>query len=333
MNKRDILNAINQIKRSIQVFQTDLSHFNVLTELGSNAYLFSPLIPYYSGASMIYIWAKDSIYGKAEEHYNQFSAICQTEDIDISKFQFCINQFNTDMISKADLICNHSVFRPINKDFLQYVKKDRAVISLMYDRWEIRDKEIDLQFCLEHGLKVGGTDENHPLLQVFDSVGNLALKMAFLAGYEIYKNKIIVWSSDNFGQVISRTFLQLGASEVVTTNNPDLLYSLTDFDIIFFCDYHETGMILGNKSKIDLEIMVKNNPIITVIHLYGHIDINYLKEKNIQVYPDKDGINQVMSYTLAYLGSNPTLWLNSAGVKVGECLLKDLDHSLCQRIV
>ena len=53
----------------------------------------------------------------------------------------------------------------------------------------------------QKGIKVAGTWENHPDLKIFDGCGHLAVKISQEAGYEVYQNKIIVWSNDHFGEV------------------------------------------------------------------------------------------------------------------------------------
>ena len=59
------------------------------------------------------------------------------------------------------------------------------------------------------GIKIAGTWEDHPKINVFQSFGSLSTKLALEAGFEIHNNNILVWSDDNFGDVSQKAFLAL----------------------------------------------------------------------------------------------------------------------------
>ena len=37
-----------------------------------------------------------------------------------------------------------------------------TVISLMYEAWEFRDTDVDLNYCKKNRIKIAGVWENHP---------------------------------------------------------------------------------------------------------------------------------------------------------------------------
>ncbi len=335
--KQPVINHIRvlkQINEAVKAFVIDVKGLNVLTEMGSNAYLYTPLIPFLAGAKSITVWSQDSIYGKAVDFKEQFLEILKQFNIPEASFTFSLNKRDFDQLKDIDIVCNHGALRPIDHEFILHLKKNKAVISLMYDQWELREEDIDLTICRENNIKVGGTWEKDPTFNVFCSVGNLALKMAFEAGFEIYKNRIVVWSDDEFGDIIQNAFLQNGAQEVVMTVNQELLLKeLKTFDFIFFCDYSEERQILGEKGFLDVELLKEAHPYMSIIHLYGNLDDQFITNQGISLFPFRKGKVKTMSHTLSYLGITPTIWLNTAGLKVAECLIKKNENPLCQRII
>ena len=47
--------------------------------------------------------------------------------------------------------------------------------------------------------------------------------MALNAGYEVVSNQILVWSNDQFGDVIAEAFRDFGAEEVIQTTDKNIL--------------------------------------------------------------------------------------------------------------
>ena len=71
-----------------------------------------------------------------------------------------IDTLSPKIISEADIITNSGHLRPLDQDKLQYLKKG-AVASLMYEDWEIRDIDIDINYCNRQNIVVGAINERH----------------------------------------------------------------------------------------------------------------------------------------------------------------------------
>lgn len=329
---QELERAKNIIHQTISSLNLDLSGLTILTEVGSNNFIYTPLIALMANAKQVYAWAKDSPYGKANEIVRDCKEIGEYYELDLSKLTFAINDRPGNHVSNSDIITNSGAVRPLNKMTLE-VAKTTAVIPLMYEAWEWRDGEIDKEYCIKKGLKIGGTWENHPELKIFDYCGSLGIKMMYEAGMEIFRNKILIWSNDHFGEIIAQAFISLKAEEVIlTVDNKRLLQNIKTLDAIFICDYDEKKSIIGKNGFMDLELIKSINPAITIVHLYGDIDNKYCEEKGIKLYPQKPGKAEVMTFTLAHVGLNPVIKLQIAGLKVGELLLNKTEHPLCQKI-
>ena len=117
-----------------------------------------------------------------------------------------------------------------------------------------RDSDIDFSECFKKGIKIAGTWEDHPKINVFQSFGSLSTKLALEAGFEIHNNNILVWSDDNFGDV-SQAFLALGANNVLKTINIEILKNnLKNLDFIYFCRYEEQREILSHSKKWNFKL-------------------------------------------------------------------------------
>ena len=332
MKTADIYRVLDIIKKSISVLDIDLMGQNILTEAGSGYFLFTPIIASLAGASKVYVWSKDSVYGSARDIQKQFREILILLNIP-DNFIWALNERPVEHIMDADIITNLGFIRPLNDEFLAHAKKGKAVIPLMCEAWELRASDIDITSCKKNNIQVAGTWENFPILKIFDACGALAIKIANEAGYEVYQNKIIIWSDDHFGEVVKTSFINHGAKEVIcTTDFNNLLQNIEEADFIFICKQSETRIFFGENSIMNLSIIMEKNRRVGIVHLYGDVDNEYVKKHNINIYPDKKGRQNIMTYTLSHLGPIPIINLHAAGLKVGELLMKSEHSELMQLI-
>ena len=86
------------------------------------------------------------------------------------------------------------------------------MIPLMYEAWEWRDADLELAFCKKNGIVVGATNERHPDVDVFNYLGDMALKMIFDAGLCPYKNSFILLCNNDFGPFIAKVLSKVCGS-------------------------------------------------------------------------------------------------------------------------
>jgi hypothetical protein len=332
LSKNEIKRAERIINYCLRNLNIDLSGLTVLTEVGSGYFSLTPIIALLANAKKVYAWTRDSKYGSAEDVVLNCENIISTLNIK-KKIEFAINVRPFEHVTEADIITNSGFVRPLDENLLKNVTKEKVVIPLMYEKWEWREGEIDKEFCDKKGILIGGTWENYGLLRIFDYCGHLAAKLCFEAGVEIFNNKVIIWSDDNFGEVVGEIFTKLGVRQVIKTLDANILYeNISDADFIFFCDYHDKRQLLGKNGILEIDKIRNKNPSIKIIHLLGKIDADFLKKQSTEVYPEKNGYAQTMTYTLAYLGMQPLIKLQAGGLKVAECLYHGIENPICQRI-
>jgi len=321
---------LNKIEACVDKLELNLSGKIILTEVGSGLYKFTPLIALLGGADKVFAWTNDSRYGTAEANISACNYILsdsQKKKIDFYKGDFC-----PEHLEKADIVTNSGFIRPIDKRKLDLMK-EKAVVPLMYEEWELRDSDIDIDYCSKKNIRVAGTWEDHPDIKVFSHVGPLAAKMAFEAGYEVFENEILVWSDDHFGDKIASYFQKLGARKVTLTTKEDVLKAhVKKIDFIFISDYSEKREY-GKAGFFDFKKLSKVNPDLGIVHLFGKLNHKEISNYLPVVYPAFNGNSSVMTFTLAHVGINPFINLQVAGFKVGELILSGKESSLKQIIV
>src|SRR5258706_12539264 len=104
----------------------------------------TPILAALAGAE-VYAFTRDTKYGSIGEVRNQANALLDVFDDKTLKISI-IDILTPEIISKADIITNSGHLRPLNSEKLQFAKKE-VVIPLMYEAWERRDADIDLEYC------------------------------------------------------------------------------------------------------------------------------------------------------------------------------------------
>jgi hypothetical protein len=332
---------INKIKAVIDSLELNLKGKTVLTEAASGAYIVTPLIAALAGAK-VYAFSRTTHYGTIENIFaNTGKLIEEIQDIipDIT----LIDTLTPDIIGQADIITNSGHLRPLNKEKLQYAKES-AVIPLMYEAWEWRESDLDMHYIRKRGIRVGATNERHPKVDVFNYLGDMAIKQIFDAGLCPYGNKFILISNNEFGpyisKVLSKVCERLGVID--TTNNKNK-YDLSqiewisefpeisipthfkDAEAIIFTAYPFDNLWIGDKTSLSIKKIksLLNNPLI--LRFAGDIDTKALNNEGIKYFP-KYVQSGHMGILPSDIGYDPILRLQAGGLKVSELLLKNKAH-------
>jgi hypothetical protein len=319
MHSRSQNAKIKLIDESISKVDLNLSGLTVLTELGSDDYMLLPLIAKLGGADRVIAWTRDSRYGTADDNEKNFYAYVKNIGEVGAGIEIRKNKRSTSDVAAANIITNSGMIRPINADLLKSASSRKLVIPLMYDSWEFRNTDIDLDYCGQRNIKVCGVNENDANFPIFQYVRSLAIKMALNAGYEILENKILVWSGDSFGQEVASAFLGMGAANVFLTNDWQVARNLLgEIDFIYICDYRENRPYFEAKNLFPFSEIADIAPHIGFVHLYGHIEVQKVTQNGFSIYPESDGYPQAMTFTLADAGVVPLVRLITAGLRAAQ---------------
>lgn len=344
----DPLKLKEHIEKVIKDLELDLSPYTVLTEAANGPYCVTSLIAGLAGAK-VYAFGKDSKYGTREAVFNELNHFLDVLSIDNIEL---IDSLNESIISKADIITNSDHLRPLNQDKLQYVKKD-CVISLMYEAWEFRDSDLDLNYCRDNRIPVGAINERHKSIGVFDYLGDMAIELMKRSGIDVVGNKFALLCNNDFGPYIVKTIKEKGGDVAILS--PDGYDHTKEYDegMLFLSDrpgnllsteFNDAKAIIvaaypfdqtwvGDKGPVKCAFIKENFKDATILRFAGDVDVESLKENNISFYPS-DVEPGHMGILPSDVGIEPIIRLQAGGLKVGQALKENKysynNETICQ---
>lgn len=321
------------IKKAIRKFHLNLEVLTVFTEAATGNYLYTPLIAALAGAKQVFAVTADSKYGKKEEVKEQ--TFREAKELGVNNKITILFEKDKDCLSKSDIVTNSGFVRPITKGMISYMKPT-AVIPLMWETWESRAEELDLEACRERGILVLGTNEHHSLLDLFRSKGFQICKLLFHEGFEVYKDNLLLIASGYIGDSIADFFIKndISFDRVVfddkvpehqiafVRSRDEVISNLDSYDAIIIGEHHHNIAILSRSGFITTGLLKEKNPLIQIIHTCGSVSEDDIVKEGLEIYPENIAPFGYMTVSADYLGYKSTLELNTAGLKVGEVMAR-----------
>jgi hypothetical protein len=312
------------IAQAVSTFELDLSGFAVLTEAATGWYVLTPMIAALARADFVLALTRDSRYGKVAEvrrNTMKLAGLLGVEEkIDV------IADRSDDRIGQADIITNLGFVRPLNAAFLDQLKKT-AAIALMWETWEFRPEDMDIEKCRQLGLAVLGTNEHHPDLRIFDYIGYIALKLLFEAGIEVLDSRVAVLGRGEFADQVLQTLgsaraeaFRISAKSPGERPSDASIEFIKQADAIVIAEHHSRDQLIGESGFITAPALYELNPGLAVVHVCGAVDRKALDQIGLNCWPDRFAPAGHMSAATDYVGPTPLVKLHTAGLKVGERL-------------
>lgn len=319
------MNYDNKIKKLINDLNLDLHGLTVLTELASGPYLFNLKLSLIAGAKVICV-GKDSDFGNFEKINKDLKKILNKEELE--KIQIFKNECPKNLLSTIDIVSNSSFLRPINSKIITNLKKT-CVITLMWETWEFRKSDLDLECCQKNNIPVIGTNENFKEIKMFGYNIFIFFKLLFELNLEIYNNRLAVVGSgpsckpiiDGLKKLNCNFFWvndKLSEDSFCSYENIDKLLEINHLDAIVFIEHSNPLELIGSNAKVSFKDLKIRFPNLKIGHICGNIDTNDLINSSITYYPKKIAPFGYMSYQAYHLGVQPVIELFGAGLKVGE---------------
>jgi hypothetical protein len=327
---------LRKLLKRIEALDLDLKGRTVLTEAATGFYVVTPLIAALAGAK-VYAYARNTRYGTVEEVFEgtrKAMADWGTKKPDIH----FIDKLTPEIIGEADIITNSGHLRPLNEEMLRHAK-DNVVIPLMYEAWEWREADMDVNYVRSRGFKLGATNERHPDIDVFSYLGDMALKQIFDAGICLYQNKFVLLCNNDFGpyiaKVVARNCERLA---VIDTEENKKKYDLSNIDwisgypdvkipdeyrdseAIIFTGYPFDQEWIGKDSAISIHQIKEQFDHPYILRYCGHADPETMKANGVNFFPEYVPSGH-MGVLPSAIGWDPTIRLQGGGIKVGEALV------------
>lgn len=317
------------INKAISYFGLDLNGLTVFTELGSNDYLYTSITAALAGAKKVYVITRDSRFGTSEELVNNHREICKTWKVpDIIEVVY---EKKEEYLLDSDIVTNSGFVRPIDRATIDKMH-GKAVVPLMWETWEYRPQELDLEYAVEKDILVAGTYEYF----LYANNGFVVTKLLFEIGKGVYKDNILVIASGRIGRSISKFFASTGVehSRVVFDDNyseveKEFIISteqarekIAEYDAIVIAEHHHNIDLVSENGIFDTNLIVEENPDVQLIHICGTVSEKDINRAGIGIYPENPAPFGYMTVGAAYLDSHAVLELNTAGLKVGEIMAR-----------
>jgi hypothetical protein len=308
--------AMRVIRESIASLGLDLRDLTVVTEAGTGSYALTPVIAAMAGAEHVRAITGNSAWGStatirdtvyaALELGNVEGSVELTEDRTSASF------------ADADVVTNLGFVRPIDATVLSFLKPT-AVVPLMCEAWEVRSGDVDLDASRVRGVLALGTNEHHPLCEVFRYSGPLAGKVLLEAGVELLDTRVVVVGSDRFGPVIAAWLRDAGAQVCeVSAGALERYDKLTEADVLLVAEYASEHTIVGDDAAFDVSRLAAIAPDLVVVQFAGAIEEGALRRAGLRYWPDTPVPARRMVRTFTALGPVPVIRLHAGGLKVGE---------------
>lgn len=305
------------MRAAINRCSLDLENLTVLTEAASGPYVVTPVIAAMAGAKVFALTGANA-YASVDEILRTTTRLAELSGV-MGQIEF-IHSKDADYVGAADIVTNSGQVRPIDAETVSQMKPS-AVVPLMYESWEYRQSDVDLEACRARNIPVAGTNEQHSDVDVFSFLGPMAMKQVLDAGVAVFGSRIVLLCDNPFAPFIKR-YLERGGADVIHARRlrPDLL--APHCDVVLLAMRPKTAVAF---TSADAALLRKEAPGAVLVQYWGDVDRPALVAAGVPVWPPQAPATGHMGILPSAIGPEPVIRLQTGGLKVGELLTRDID--------
>jgi hypothetical protein len=310
-------------------FALDLTDLAIYTEAASGAYEFAPILAARAGARRVYAVTRDSRFATAESVMRATREAAARWGVD--EIVEVAEGRPGEWVSDADVFTNSGFVRPIDRAMVEQMKPT-AVVSLMWETWEFREDELDLDACRQRDVLVLGTDESRPPCDMVGYSVFLAIKALLELGLEGHGTRtLLLGGQKTLAVAIERGLAALGVTATRFGGAGGLPYDLlsehflahgADYDALLVAEHGDPRTLLGPGGLIEVDAIREVNPALRVAVIAGAVDGEALRDSGLRHIPERVAPFGHMSYQPYELGPRPVLELFAAGLAVGQAMAR-----------
>lgn len=329
--------ALRIARQNIRTQKLDLNNLTIYTEAATGTYAYTACIAALAGAR-VYALAGDNKWATADQSCRAVEAVARAWNVE--KAITLLTQKREAELSRADIITNSGNVRPVDAPMIRCLKPG-AVVCLMWETFEWRPEEVDLQACRASDILVMGTDEAK--LDFFPFAAESTIKMMHECGLAVHHSVVLGLGSGPIMRATLRRLKKNGAEVALcgyipeegdTWISPDSTAALHDMiarcDVIL-CDERESRRpLIAEEGLVSAADIARLNPSCVIINRHGVVDTDGITSCGLMCRPSARTASwQTPHYTTAILGIRPVIELMTAGLRVGEvmarCRLRGMD--------
>lgn len=307
-------------------FALDLTDLAIYTEAASGAYAFAPILAARAGARRVYAVTRDSRYATAESVIQATREAAARWGVD--EVVEVAEGRPGEWVSDADVFTNSGFVRPIDRAMVEQMKPT-AVIPLMWETWEFREDELDLDACRRRGILVLGTDESRPPCDMVGYSVFLGIKALLELGLEGHGTRtLLLGGQKTLAVAIERGLSALGVPVTRFGGAGGRPYERlpehfrahgADYDALLVAEHGDPRTLVG---PLELDAIREVNPALRIAVIAGAVDADALRGSGLRHLPEHIAPFGHMSYQPYELGPRPVLELFAAGLAVGQAMAR-----------
>ncbi len=314
---------VTLMEQSIKRCNLQLENLKVLTEAATGAYVVTPVLAAMAGAKKVFAITRSSRYGSVDIVIKNTKYLAEIAGVS-DRIEF-FSEKTKDVVAQADIITNSGHVRPIDAQMIGWIKPT-AVIGLMYEAWEFRPEDVDLNICRQRGIQVAGVNERHPAVDVFSFLGIMAVKLLLDAGIAVYATNILLLCDNPFSSFIESGLINAGATvdtvDSLTAAPTDKIY-----DAVLVALQPQQEPVLSAK---DAAMIAKYWPGVVVAQYWGDIERPAFSSHNVPVWPEIEPKPGHMAILPSGVGAEPIIRLQTGGLKAAEVIWRQQFSELNQ---
>ncbi len=299
------------MRRAIAATRLDLTSMTLLTEAASGSYGVTPIIGALAGAKQVYAFTRSSRYGSAADVKTWTMALASAAGI--SDRIDVIEELPPSILREVDIVTNSGHLRPLTATLVDRLPSS-AVIALMFEAWEFRAEDIDLQACIRRRIPVVGVNERHPSIDVFSFLGPLCVKQLHDCGVAVYANRIALLCDNGFADYMARGLVGLGARVELFADVAHM--HPEEWDAVVVALLPASKPRIGAAEARHLAAVTPREAV--VVQFWGDIDRQAASSNGLNVWPAQPPLAGHMAVLLSDIGPEPIARLQTGGLRAAE---------------
>jgi hypothetical protein len=307
-----ITRQVALMHRTIADTGLNLSELAVLTEAATGAYGVTAVIAALAGARKVYALARASRYGSAAQAADWVLQLARAagiaERIDI------IESIPADVLGDVDIVTNSGHLRPLTAALIDQLPSS-AVVALMFEAWEFRPEDIDLEACNRRGIPVVGINERHKAVDVFSFLGELCAKQLHDCGIAVCRNRFALVCDNLFAESMMRGLSGLGADVELFPKVEAVRRGEWDAVIIALRPTCEPRI-----GRSEARHLAAVTPEAVIVQFWGDVNRELAASHGLNVWPTEPPALGHMAVLLSEIGPEPVIRLQAGGLRAAECI-------------
>lgn len=301
--------------RAVRATGLDLAGLTVLTEAATGAYATTSVIAAMAGAAHVYALAKPSRHGSAAEAEAEVANLASF--VGVAARVTVLRSLEPSLLAGMDIVTNSGHLRPLAAELLERLP-GQAVVALMFEAWELRPGDIDMECCARRGIPVVGVNERHPAVNVFAFLGPLSVKQLHDCGLAVYGNRIALLCDNAFAPWIFRGLSALGAHAETFTHWDQVEDGAWDAIVV--------AMSPGSPGSVDAaaarHLAATSSAGASIVQFWGDVDRAAVAESGLEIWPPMAPRPGHMGILLSAIGPEPVVRLQAGGLRAAELVFR-----------